>query len=95
MKFSHFDLGFLHKGQKVEVTLTGNAANVHLMTCDEFNKFKSDSVHRGLGGLTRQSPVYFYVPFNSRWHVTVDFGGYIGKVETKVVTYPVDMPQTT
>jgi len=95
MKFSHFDLGFLNKGQKVEVTLTGNAANVHLMTRDEFQKFKTDNTHRGAGGLIRQSPVYFTIPESGNWHITIDFGGYIGKVDSKVVTYPTATSELT
>jgi len=88
MKFTHYDLGHLTKGQKVEITLVGNAANVHLMTQKEFEEFTKNSVHKGMGGLTLQSPVYFTVPHDCHWFVTIDFGGYIGKVNTKVVTYP-------
>ena len=83
MDFLHNDLGQLHGGEIVEVTLDAQA-NVRLMNAINFNAYKSGRQHRYYGGLAKQSPVRLQVPNSDRWHVAIDLGGYGGKIRANV-----------
>jgi hypothetical protein len=37
MQFTQYDLGYLHGGETVEITLSGSAANVRLMDSSDLN----------------------------------------------------------
>ena len=89
MDFTYHKLGRLKKNQKVEVTLEGNAANIFLMDEATFKRYQQDKKRQGIGGLMKHSPVYMNVPHSGRWFLTVDFGGYNGKVKCNVKVYPV------
>ncbi len=41
MKFIHTDLGYVHKGQIVVITLLGNAANVQLLDNSNLQNYKN------------------------------------------------------
>lgn len=88
MDFTYHKLGRLQKGQKVEIILEGNAANVFLMDEATFRRYQHDRKRLGIGGLMNHSPVYLNVPHSGCWFLTVDFGGYDGKVKTSVKVYP-------
>lgn len=92
MKFTHYDLGILIKNQTVEVSLTGNAANVYLMESKHFQAYKKTRKRFGIGGLMVNTPVRLTVPHTGHWIVTPDFGGLIGKVDSNVKVYPINAP---
>jgi hypothetical protein len=78
MNFAYSNLGHLRQGQVVEVTLSGNAANVRLMDSSNFSSYKSGRRHRYYGGHATRSPVRIPVPNAGNWYVAVDFGGLAG-----------------
>jgi len=50
-------LGYRSGGEIVEVTLSGNSANVRLMDSSNFSNYKNGRQHSYRGGLAKQSPV--------------------------------------
>ena len=93
MKFNYYDLGQLKRGQVVEVTLNGNAANVRLMDSSNFQSYKNGRRHKYYGGLAKSSPVRLQVPNSGRWYVTIDMQGLRGSVRTSVRTLPSPLPE--
>ncbi|PLZ01888.1 DUF1883 domain-containing protein [Burkholderia sp. WAC0059] len=91
-KFSYYDLGHLQSGQIVEVTLSGNAANVRLMDSSNFSSYKRGGQHRYYGGLAKQSPVRLQVPSSGRWYVTIDMQGLRGSVRHSMKVLPSPLP---
>ena len=79
-QFIHSDLGSRSRGDVVEVTLSGSAANVMLMDTSNFNSYKNGRRFHYTGGLARQSPVRLQVPSSGRWHAVVDMRGLRGNV---------------
>lgn len=75
MNFIHSDLGYQDRGNVVEVTLNGNAANVRLLDSSNFQSYRSGRSHRYHGGLARRSPVRIPIPHGGHWHVAVDMQG--------------------
>lgn len=57
MKFTHYDLGYKERGQIVEITLQGSAANVQLLDSSNFNNYRNGRQYKYIGGLAKQSPV--------------------------------------
>src|SRR6267378_3226986 len=92
MNFQSYDLGRLNGGEIVEVTLSGNAANVRLMDNSNFQSFRSGRAHRYFGGHATRSPIRLHVPNSGHWHVTVDFGGLSGSVRSSVRVLPGALP---
>lgn len=88
MNFQHYDLGNLKGGEIVEVTLSGNAANVRLMDTSNFNSYRRGRRHSAYGGHATRSPVRLQVPRTGHWHVVIDFGGYAGRVRSSVQVLP-------
>lgn len=93
MKFNYYDLGQLKRGQVVEVTLKGSAANVRLMDSSNFQSYKNGRRHRYYGGLAKNSPVRLQVPNSGRWYVTIDMQGLKGSVRSSVRTLPSPLPE--
>jgi len=93
MKFQYYDLGHQNGGEIVEVTLSGNAANVRLMDSSNYNNFKNGRRHTYYGGLAKSSPVRITVPSSGHWYVTIDFGGYAGTVRASVKILPGALPE--
>ncbi|KAA6310142.1 MAG: putative molecular chaperone Tir, partial [Streblomastix strix] len=62
MNFQRYDLGQLHGGEIVEVTLNGNAANVKLMDSSNFSSYKSGRRHTYYGGYVTHFPHKIPVP---------------------------------
>lgn len=57
MQFIQSDLGYRQKGEIVEVTLRGSAANVRLLDSANFSSYKNGRRHTYHGGLAKRSPV--------------------------------------
>jgi uncharacterized protein DUF1883/TIR domain-containing protein len=86
--FIHSDLGQLKRGDVVEVTLSGSAANVRLLDSSNFSRYRMGQQHRFRGGLARRSPVRLSVPSSGRWHVAVDMQGLRGTTRAGVRVIP-------
>lgn len=84
MNYLHYDLGYKSKGDLVQVTLKGSAANVCLMDTPNFQNYRRGSGYRYVGGHYTMSPVSLVVPSAGHWHITVDLGGYGGNVQASV-----------
>ena len=67
MKYLVWDLKQQSRGNRVQVTLTGNAANVRLMDNSNYNNYKNGRNHRYVGGLVKQSPVTLGVPSSGHY----------------------------
>lgn len=91
MNFSYYDLGNLKKGQVVEVQLTA-AANVRLMDSSNYRNYKNGRKHKYYGGYVKRSPYKIIVPNSTHWYVTIDLGGYVGKVRHSVRVLPGALP---
>jgi hypothetical protein len=76
--FIHSDLGYRQAGDVVEITLSGNAANVRLLDNSNFHAYRNGRQHRCIGGLAQQSPVRLQLPNSGHWHVAVDMQGLRG-----------------
>ena len=83
MQYLHNDLGYLHGGEVVEVTLSG-AANVLLMDSSNFNSYRQGGRHHYFGGRATHSPFRVPIPSAGHWHVAIDLGGYAGSVRAGV-----------
>lgn len=92
MKFNHYKLGYVKAGEIVEITLSGNAANVRLMDSSNFQNYKNGRRHRYVGGLAKRSPVRLEIPRSGQWHVTIDLQGLRGNVRTNVRILPSALP---
>lgn len=92
MKFTSYDLGSLSGGEVVEVTLSGNAANVRLMDSSNFSSFRAGRSHRYSGGHVTRSPVRLQVPNSGHWYVTIDMGGFSGSIRSSVRVLPGRLP---
>lgn len=92
MKFIHTDLGNLSKGQIVEVTLKGNAANVRLVDSPNFNNYRNARRHKFYGGLAKKSPVRIPVPSSGHWHAVIDMQGLRGSTNASVRVLPSPLP---
>lgn len=83
LKFSYYNLGYLNKGQVVEVNLTA-AANVRLMDSSNYNNYKKGRKHKYYGGYVKKSPYRIVVPNSGYWYLTIDLGGYSGSLRHSV-----------
>ncbi|MBK7628790.1 MAG: DUF1883 domain-containing protein [Bacteroidales bacterium] len=93
MKYQVYDLGQLKSGQRVQVTLSGNAANVRLMDSSNYQSYKSGRSHRYTGGLITRSPIVLGIPSSGHWYVTVDLQGLRGTVRSSIQILPSALPQ--
>jgi hypothetical protein len=75
MKFSYYDLGNRSGGEIVEVTLSGNAANVFLADSSNFSSYKAGRRYTYFGGHAKRSPVRLQIPRAGHWYLVIDFGG--------------------
>jgi hypothetical protein len=88
MQFVHHDLGNVKRGQIVEISLSGNAANVQLLDSINFNNYRNGRNYRYIGGLAKQSPVRLQIPRSGHWHVAVDLRGLGSTVRSSVRILP-------
>ena len=82
MNFTKYDLGYQSRGTVVEVTLSGNAANVRLMDSSNFQSYRNGGRHSYHGGLITRSPARLVVPSYGSWYVTVDMQGLRGQTRS-------------
>jgi hypothetical protein len=92
MQFIQHDLGQRQRGEIVEITLSGNSANVRLMDRSNFSSFKNGRQHRYYGGLAKRSPVGLRIPHGGHWYVTVDMQGLRGSVRSSARILPAPLP---
>lgn len=92
MQFRHYDLGHRSGGEIVEVSLSGNAANVKLMDSPNFQSYRAGRRHHYTGGHATRSPVRLQVPRAGQWHVAIDLGGYRGSVKSGIRLLPGRIP---
>lgn len=92
MKYTVYNLGNLEKGNIVEVTLKGNAANALLLNSSNYNNYKNGRRYKYYGGYVKSSPYRIVVPSNGRWFVVINLGGYGGQVRSAVRVLPGTMP---
>lgn len=80
MEYLHreFDLG---SEDVVEVTLSGNAANVLLLDDSNFDNYRQGRPYSYHGGYAKESPFQIPTPHSGRWHLVVDLGGGAGRVQ--------------
>lgn len=83
MNFMRYDLGNLDRGKIVQVRLSV-AANVRLMDSSNYANYKNGRQHRYYGGYVKTSPYNITVPNYGHWYVTIDLGGYAGRVKCNV-----------
>ena len=93
MNFTHYDVGRMERGQIVEITLSGSAANVRLMDSSNFQNYRNGRQHTYYGGLAKQSPVRLSIPSSGNWHVTVDMQGLVGSVRSAMRVLPSALPE--
>jgi hypothetical protein len=93
MQYQYYDLGSLKGGEIVQVSLSGNAANVRLMDSSNYSNFKNGRRHNYYGGHVTRSPCRLSVPRASHWYVVVDLGGYSGTVKSSVQVLPGSLPE--
>lgn len=77
------DLGHLNGGEIVEIRLSGRA-NVKLMTSSNYSNYKNGRRHQYYGGQATVNPTRITVPSANHWYVTIDLGGYVGKISASV-----------
>ena len=92
MKFIHTDLGNRKTGEIIEITLSGNAANVRLLDSINFSNYRNGRRHHYYGGLAKQSPVRLRIPRSGHWHIAVDMQGLGGSVQSSVRVLPEALP---
>lgn len=92
MQYIHHDLGHRQRGEIVEVSLSGSAANVRLMDSSNLSNYKNGRRHTYHGGLAKRSPVRLAIPSSGRWHVTVDMQGLRGNVRSSARVLPGPLP---
>lgn len=92
MKYVVHQLGNVEKGNVVEVSLKGNAANVLLLDSSNYNNYKNGRRYRYYGGFVKKSPFKVTVPHSGKWFVVVNLGGLSGQVRSSVRILPGMMP---
>ena len=92
MRFIHHDLGQCKSGETVEISLSGNAANVRLLDSSNLSSYRNGRRHRYYGGLAKKSPVHLQVPRSGHWHVAVDMQGLRGTVRSSARMLPSALP---
>jgi hypothetical protein len=93
MKYTVYDLGNKKRGEIVEITLQGSAANVRLMDSSNYQNYKNGRSHRYTGGLAKRSPVRLQTPNSGHWYVTVDMQGLRGTVRSSIRMIPNALPE--
>lgn len=93
MKFTYYELGRRERGEVVEVTLSGSAANVRLMDYSNYQNYKNGGKHTYYGGLAKKSPINITIPNTGNWYLTVDLQGLVGTVKSSMRILPNPLPE--
>jgi len=88
MNFAYYELGHRSGGEIVEVTLSGNAANVFLVDSSNYAAYKAGRQYRYFGGHATRSPVRLPVPSAGQWYLVIDMGGHTGSVRHSMRILP-------
>lgn len=92
MKYTVYDLGQCRRGERIQVSLQGNAANVRLMDNSNYSSYRSGRRHRYYGGLVKRSPIVLTVPSSGHWYITIDLAGLAGSVRSSIRRLPAPLP---
>lgn len=92
MKYTVYDLGQCRRGERIQVSLQGNAANVRLMDSSNYYSYRSGRRHRYYGGLVKRSPIVLTVPSSGHWYITIDLAGLAGSVRSSIRRLPAPLP---
>lgn len=92
-RFLHRDLGHCKRGEGVEVTLSGSAANVLLLDSSNFSAYRNGRRYSYHGGLAKRSPVHLTIPRAGRWYVVVDMQGLKGRTNASIRMLPRPLPE--
>ena len=92
MKYTVYDLGQCRRGERIQVSLQGNAANVRLMDSSNYSSYRSGRRHRYYGGLVKRSPIVLTVPSSGHWYITIDLAGLAGSVRSSIRRLPAPLP---
>jgi len=87
IKHTCYDLGKLSGGERVEVTLQGNAANVRLFDKKDYRCYQDGKEYKFYGGLATASPYTLSVPSKGAWYVAIDMQGLQGAVLSTVSVF--------
>lgn len=87
-----YDLGQCHRGERIQVTLQGNVANVRLMDSTNYSSYRNGRSHHYYGGLVKRSPIVLMVPNNGHWYITIDLAGLVGSVRSSIRRLPAPLP---
>jgi len=93
MKYTVYDLGNKKRGEIVEITLQGSAANVRLMDSSNYQSYQNGRSHKYVGGLAKKSPVRLQIPNSGHWYVTIDMQGLMGTVRSSIRMRPSVLPE--
>lgn len=93
MKYSFYDLGQRQRGEIVEITLSGSAANVLLLDSSNYSSFRAGRRHSYHGGLAKRSPVRLQIPRSGRWYVVIHMQGLRGTVRHSMRMVPGALPE--
>ncbi len=87
-----YDIGQCRMGERIQVSLQGNAANVRLMDSSNYSNYRNGRQHRYYGGLVRRSPIVLTVPRSGHWYITIDLAGLGGSVRSSIQRLPTPLP---
>jgi hypothetical protein len=87
-----FDLGQRKRGEIVEVTLRGSAANVLLVDSTNKRNYEAGRRTSYIGGLVKRSPYRMVIPRSGHWHVLVTMDGLRGRTSAAVRVLPGPLP---
>lgn len=88
MKYNCYQIGHQQRGNVVEVSLSGSAANVRLLDSTNYQSYRSGRKHRFYGGLVKRSPSRIPIPHSGTWYVVVDMQGLRGSTRSSVRVIP-------
>ena len=88
MNYNHYELGNQQRGNVVEVTLSGSAANVRLLDSTNYQYYRAGRRHHYRGGFIKRSPARLVIPSTGTWHLVVDMQGLRGSVRSSVRVMP-------
>ncbi len=88
MDYNYYKLGNQQRGNVVEVTLSGSAANVRLLDSTNYQHYRAGRRHNYHGGLVKRSPARIVIPRTGTWYVVVDMQGLQGSVRSSVRVIP-------
>jgi hypothetical protein len=59
-------------------------ANVCLFDSVNYRRYRRGEQHHFYGELAKESPVRMQLPHTGRWHIVIDFGGYVEQARASI-----------